>query len=339
MKKIIAVICLSLFLFVGCNNSNTKIEKTNDVGTVNPLSSWKDGPIKTAIIEFVTEVTQVGGANYVSPEERIATFDQDGTLWCEQPVAQLEFASYQIKKMAADHPEWETQFPYKAILEGDKDYLINDLLNNHGKELMKLISITHSGMPIEIFNTHVETFFNEEMHPKFEKPYTETIYQPMLELLEYLRENDFKTYICSGGGIDFMRVKTEEMYGIVPENVIGSFAMNSFEQVDGQWKIVKGDNNLFVNDGLTKPVGIERHIGRIPIFVAGNVRSGGDIGQLSYSMTHSLPNFQLLINHDDEVREFAYSEKDSASLQAAKEGEWHVVSMKKDWLKIFAFDK
>lgn len=339
MKKIIAFISLSIFVFVGCDQTNTKLETSINTITIDLLPSWKDGPTKSAIIEFVNEVTQTGGANYVAPEQRIATFDQDGTLWCEQPVVQLEFVAYQIKKMAAEHPEWKTQLPYKALLEGDKDYLVNDLLNNHGKELMKLISATHSGMPIETFNSHIEAFFNEEMHPKYDKPFTETIYQPMLELLEYLRENDFKTYICSGGGPDFMRVKTEEMYGIVPENVIGSFAINSFEQVDGKWMIVKGDKNLFINDGLTKPVGIERHIGRIPIFVAGNVRSGGDIGQLSYSKTNTLPNFQLLINHDDDKREFAYAEKNGASLKAASEGDWHVVSMKNDWLKIFPFEK
>ena len=161
----------------------------------------------------------------------------------------------------------------------------------------------------------------------------------MLELLQYLRTNGFKTFICSGGGIDFMRVFAEDTYGIVPENVIGSFAMNKFEQVDGKWKIIKAKKNLFINDGLTKPVGIDRQIGRIPIFVAGNVRSGGDIGQLTYSHTNTLPNFQLLINHDDETREFAYAEKDDASLNAAKKYGWHVVSMKDDWKQIFAFKK
>ncbi len=334
-KILLKLVCLvySFVFIISCNN--TIKDDTKD----DPLPSWNEGSTKSAIIQFVSEVTEDGGANYVNRKDRIATFDQDGTLWCEQPVVQLEFVAYQINKMAIDHPEWKTQLPYKALLEGDKDYLVNDLLNNHGKELMHLMSTTHSGMPIKTFNKNVEAFFNEVKHPKFDKPYTETIYQPMLELLEYLRKNDFKTYICSGGGIDFMRVKTEEMYGIVPENVIGSFATNAFEQVDGKWVITKKDKNVFINDGLTKPVGIERHIGRIPIFVAGNVRSGGDIGQLTYSHANGLPNFQLLINHDDEIREFAYAEKDSASLKAANDGNWHVVSMKNDWLKVFAFEK
>lgn len=304
----------------------------------DPLPSWNDGKAKQSIIEFVESVTKQGSPDFVPPEERIATFDQDGTLWCEQPVVQLEFVIYQIRKMVPAHPEWKNQLPYKAIIEGDKSYLMNDLLNNHGKELMKLIIATHTGMPIEQFNKEVKEFFNASRHPKFNKKYTETVYQPMLELLQYLRENDFKTYICSGGGNDFMRVIAEDTYGIVPENVIGSFTMNTFKQVDGSWKIVKDDKNFFNNDKDTKPAAIELRIGRIPIFVAGNVRTGGDIGQLTYSMTNSLPNFQLLINHDDEIREFAYAEKNNASLNAAKEGGWHVVSMKNDWLKIFPFD-
>ncbi|MGB5618992.1 MAG: HAD family hydrolase [Desulfobacterales bacterium] len=304
----------------------------------DPFPSWNDGKAKQSIIEFVESVTKQGSPDFVPPEERIATFDQDGTLWCEQPVVQLEFVIYQIRKMVPAHPEWKNQLPYKAIIEGDKSYLMNDLLNNHGKELMKLIIATHTGMPIEQFNKEVKEFFNASRHPKFNKKYTETVYQPMLELLQYLRENDFKTYICSGGGNDFMRVIAEDTYGIVPENVIGSFTMNTFKQVDGSWKIVKDDKNFFNNDKDTKPAAIELRIGRIPIFVAGNVRTGGDIGQLTYSMTNSLPNFQLLINHDDEKREFAYAEKNNASLNAAKEGGWHVVSMKNDWLKIFPFD-
>jgi hypothetical protein len=161
----------------------------------------------------------------------------------------------------------------------------------------------------------------------------------MLELLTYLRDNGFKTYLSSGGGVGFMRVFAMDTYGIVPENVIGSFAINSFEQIDGEWKIIKGSKNMFMHDGMTKPVGIELRIGRVPIFVGGNVRSGGDIGQLTYSQTNELPNFQLLINHDDEVREFAYAEKDNASLDAAKSGGWHVVSMKRDWRRIFSFEE
>ncbi len=240
--------------------------------------------------------------------------------------------------MAVDHPEWKDTQPFKSVLEGDKDYLVNDLLNNHGKELMKLIAVTHAGMTLTEFNADVTAFLNASVHPKYGKKYTETTYQPMLELLHYLRKNEFKTYICSGGGNSLMRVFAEDVYGIVPENVIGTFAMNTFEQVDGKWQIVKGTKNIFMNDKDTKPATIDQRIGRIPIFVGGNVRSGGDIGQLTYSQTNTLPNFQLIVNHDDDVREFAYAEKDNKSLNAAQEGGWHVVSMKNDWKKIFPFD-
>jgi len=303
--------------------------------SADPLPSWTDGSTKAAIVRFVNDVTEEGGAKYVRPDERIATFDQDGTLWCEQPVPQMEFIVHRINKMAPQHPDWKDKQPYKSILDGDKDFLIDDLVNNHGRAVVELVIATHTGMPLEEFQDNVAEFLDVARHPKYNRKYTETVYQPMLELLAYLRANGFETYICSGGGLDFMRVFAENTYGIVPENVVGSFAMNSFAQVDGKWRIVKGTENLFVNDGPTKPAGIAQQIGRIPIFVGGNVRSGGDIGQLTYSQTNPLPSFQLLVNHDDDVREFAYAEKDNASLNAAKKGGWHVVSMKNDWQKIF----
>lgn len=338
MKNLIFLSCLMLIMVLGCNQSNLKTEPDDEIISPDPLPSWKDGGNKSAIIDFVKQITQEDGPNYVQPKERIATFDNDGTLWCEQPVVQMEFIIYQIHKMAPEHPEWKKQLPYKAILEGDKSFLINDLINNHGLEVIKLVTATHTGMTSEEFNLEVEDFFNAKQHPRFNKKYTQTTYQPMIELLQYLRENEFKTFICSGGGTDFMRVFAEDVYGIVPENTIGSFAMNTYEEVDGLWKIVKEKKNFFMCDKEDKPVAIEQRIGRIPIFVAGNVRSGGDIGQLTYSKTNQLPNFQLLINHDDDVREFAYSEEDNSSLNAAQEGNWHVISMKNDWLKIFPFD-
>lgn len=338
MKNKFIILYLSALIISGCGQANQNQDKTEDKANTSILPSWNEGPIKTAIIQFVNEVTTVGGPNYVPPKERIATFDQDGTLWCEQPVVQMEFVSYQINKMVSSHPEWKNEQPYKAVLEGDLNYLTNDYLNNHGKELMKLIATSHSGMTLNKFNSDVKEFMSSSLHPKYNKKYRETVYLPMIELLQYLRDNGFKTYICSGGGNAFMRVYAENVYSIVPENVIGSFAMSSFEQVDGSWNIVKQSDNFFMNDLLAKPCAIEQRIGRIPIFVAGNVRSGGDIGQLTYSMTNELPNFQLLVNHDDNIREFAYSEKDSASLNAAKESQWHVVSMKNDWLTIFSFD-
>jgi phosphoglycolate phosphatase-like HAD superfamily hydrolase len=339
MKQLFLFLSLSVLVFAGCKQIEEKTNKFEKAAVSNPLPSWADGALKSSIIQFVSEVTKEGGAKYVSPEQRIATFDQDGTLWCEMPVVQMEFVIYRIKEMAPDHPEWKTELPYKAVLEGDNSYLMNDIEHNHGREVMKLVIATHEGMTIETFNEMVKAFYQTVKHPKFHEPFTSTIYQPMLELLSYLRENGFKTYICSGGGNDFMRVAAESMYGILPENVIGSFTMNTFEKVDDKYTIVKTDKDFFFCDAWTKPSGIEMRIGRIPIFVAGNVRSGGDIGQLTYSATNPLPNFQLLVNHDDSIREFAYSEPENESLNAAKAGGWHVVSMKNDWLKIFPFDK
>jgi len=327
-RSIYALVCgMVLFGISGC------------VQQADPLPSWNDGPTKAAIIQFVQDVTKQNGPKFVPPEQRIAAFDNDGTLWVEQPVPQLEFITYQIKKMSGQHPEWKTQQPFKAVLEGDQEYLINDITKNHGKGLQEMMLAAHAGMTLQEFNESAREFFNTEQHPKFKKSYTQTTYQPMLELLAYLRENGFKTYISSGGGVDLMRVIAMDTYGIVPENVIGTFAIDSFEQVDGEWKIVKSAKNMFLHDALTKPVGIKLRIGRIPIFVGGNVRSGGDIGQLTYSQTNDLPNFQLLINHDDEVREFAYAESNNASLDAAESRGWHVVSMKHDWQRIFSFEE
>tara|TARA_B100000809_G_scaffold249300_1_gene280416 strand:+ start:15369 stop:16385 length:1017 start_codon:yes stop_codon:yes gene_type:complete len=338
MKRVPILFCTIVLAFASCTLPIEKNKSTDASTLSDPLPSWKEGETKASIIQFVTEVTNADGVKYVQPKERIATFDNDGTLWCEQPVAQLEFVSYQVIKNADSHPEWKNKQPYKSILDGDKNYLINDYMKNHGKELLKLFVTTHSGMTLEKFNSDVQEFMNSSLHPKFNKKYTETVYQPMIELLKYLQKNDFKTYICSGGGNDFMRVFAEEVYGVVPENVIGSFAMNIFEQVDGSWKIVKSIHNFFKNDGFTKPAAIAQRIGRTPIFVAGNVRSGGDIGQLTYSTTNKLPNFQLLVNHDDAIREFEYSEKGNPSLNAAEQGAWQVVSMKNDWSTIFSFE-
>ena len=337
MKKISLFFTLFIIGLVACNPAEQKQESTKQVISSDPLPSWAEGDLKSSIISFVNGVTEDGGPTYVNPEDRIATFDQDGTLWCEMPLVQLEYVVYRIKELAPEHPEWKNELPYKAVLDGDLEYLIKDVEENSGHEVIKLVLETHAGMSLDQFNGDVAAFFKDARHPKYDKPYTETIYQPMLELLIYLRANEFKTYICSGGGLDFMRVISEPTYGIVPENVIGSFAMNSFKEVDGKWEIVKEGKGLFICDKNTKPTAIDQHIGRIPIFVAGNVRTGGDIGQLTYSGTNSLPNFQLLINHNDSIREFAYSEENSESLNAAKAGNWHVVSMKDDWLSIFPF--
>jgi len=323
---------LTITLAIGCNDA-----KTPDAGPEpDPLPSWTEGPTRSAIVEFVRNVTTEGDPNYVPPEERIATFDNDGTLWCEQPVVQFAYIIYRIQQLAPQHPEWNGTQPFEAALKNDLDFLLNDYMSG-GQALPQLFLVTHADMSLSDFNQAVSEFFAEATHPKYGVPYTQTIYQPMLELLQYLRANGFKTYICSGGGIDFMRVMAEDTYGVVPENVIGSNGRNIFKQIEGKWQLMKKADSIFKNDKEGKPEGIDLHIGRTPIFAAGNVRSGGDIAMLTYCQTNTLPSFQLMINHDDHEREFAYSEKDNASLNAAKENRWFVVNMKSDWKQIFSF--
>jgi phosphoglycolate phosphatase-like HAD superfamily hydrolase len=330
-KKHALVTPLVILLGYVFSNCSTALAQQPD-----PLPSWTEGSVKSAIIQFVDDVTNAEGAKYVPPEQRIATFDNDGTLWCEQPVVQIAFAIQRVKQMAPAHPEWKDRQPYKAVLAGDEQYLINDLLSG-GHAILEVVEASHAGISRETFQQDVREFFETAKHPKFNVPYTKAVYAPMLELLAYLRGNGFKTYICSGGGIDFMRVVSETTYGISPENVIGSNARDRFEKIDGKWQLMKTGEDLFVNDKTGKPVGIDLHIGRKPIFAAGNVRSGGDISMLTYCHSNQLPSLQVLVNHDDADREFAYSEKDSASLNAAREQGWQVVSMKSDWKQIFSF--
>ncbi len=309
---------------------------TADAQQADSLPSWANRSARSAIVKFVREVTKKGGKEYVPPEQRIAVFDNDGTLWCEQPVVQIAFAMQRIKQMAPAHPEWKDRQPYKAVLAGDDQYLVDDLLSG-GHAFLDMVETSHAGITKAAFRQNVREFLATARHPKFNVPYTKAVYAPMVELLAYLRSNGFETHICSGGGIDFLRVFSRPTYGINPANVIGSSTLDRFERIDGQWQLTKTRKGLFVNDKSGKPVGIELHIGRKPIFAAGNVRSGGDIAMLTYCHSHRLPSLQILVNHDDGDREFVYSEKDNASLNAAKEQGWHVVSMKSDWKQIFSF--
>jgi len=332
-----AAVLLCLLLTSACQGPNGNSTAIAGSTASDPLPSWAEGPTRSTILEFVAKVTEPGGMGYVPPEERIATFDNDGTLWCEQPVVQIAFAMHRINAMAPEHPDWKDEQPFKSVLEGDEQYLVNDLMKG-GHELLKILALTHSGMPASEFEPLVKSFLKVVKHPRYGVPFTATTYLPMLELLEFLRASGFKTYLCSGGGVDFMRAFSEGTYGVVPENVIGSYARNTFEEVHGKWVLIKGSADLFNNDKANKAVGIDQRIGRIPILAAGNVRSGGDVGQLRYSQTNAHPSLQLMINHDDAKREFAYAERGNESLNAARENGWVVVSMKRDWLRIFAHD-
>lgn len=304
----------------------------------DPLPSWNEGVAKESIIDFVIKTTTIGSPDFIPEDERIACFDNDGTLWSEQPIYfQFAFAMDRVKVLAPMHPEWKDVQPFKAVLEGDA----KTALSGGEKSKMDLMIATHAGMTTEDFNSVVKDWLATARHPTTNKPYTEMVFQPMLELLNYLRANGYKTYIVSGGGVDFMRVWTETVYGIPPEQVIGSSLKLKYEMRDEGPVIVRLPEVNFVDDKAGKPVGIEEHIGRRPIFTAGN--SDGDYEMLQWTSTgKGYPRFGMIIHHTDEAREWAYDRSSSIGhlqqgLDDAVKYNWHIVDMKNDWNKIFAF--
>jgi phosphoglycolate phosphatase-like HAD superfamily hydrolase len=302
------------------------------------LPSWKDGSAKQAITQFVKNVTATGGANYVPPEERIAVFDNDGTLWSEKPVYfQLLFAMDRVKALASKHPEWKTTQPFKAVLENDMEALADA----GEKGLLELIMATHSGTTTEEFSAIVKEWLATSRHPKTGKPYTEMVFQPMLELLAYLRGNGFKVFIVSGGGIEFMRPWVEAVYGIPPEQVVGSSIKTVFELREGIPVLVRLPEVNFIDDKAGKPVGINQHIGRRPIAAFGN--SDGDLQMLQWTAAGDGKQLVAIIHHTDAEREWAYDQDshvgrlDKALDEANKNG-WTVVDMKQDWKVVFPFE-
>jgi len=301
------------------------------------LPSWNDGPAKRSIIEFVDRVAQSGSPDFVAPEKRIATFDNDGTLWSERPVYfQLLFAMDRVKDLAPEHPEWKTQQPFRAVLEND----MKALAASGEKGLLELVMATHAGMTTKEFEQTVKNWLATAKHPRFKRPYTDLVYQPMLEVLAYLRANGFKTFIVSGGGIEFMRPWTERVYGIPPEQVIGSSIKTKFEMRNGRPALVRLPELNFIDDKAGKPVGINQHIGRRPIAALGN--SDGDLQMLQWTAAGKGARYMLIVRHTDEEREWAYDRKskigrlDHALDEALKRG-WTVVDMKKDWRVIYPF--
>ena len=305
----------------------------------DPLPSWNDTPTKQAIVEFVSGVTKSGGPDYIAPAERIATFDNDGTLWVEQPMyVQLAFALDRVKAMAPQHPDWAHTQPYQSVLEGNMAELAK--LNEH--ELVEMITVTHAGMNTDEFAKIVMDWLATARHPRFKRPYTELVYQPMLELLAYLRANGFKTFIVSGGGIEFMRPWTEKVYGVPPEQVIGSSIKTKFEMRDGIPTLFRLPEINFVDDKAGKPVGINEAIGRRPIAAFGN--SDGDLEMLQWTTIGMGVRFGAIVHHTDAEREYAYDRQShfgrlDVALDAAAINRWTVIDMKKDWKVIFPFDK
>jgi phosphoglycolate phosphatase-like HAD superfamily hydrolase len=303
-----------------------------------PLPSWNDTAPRKAIVAFVERVTKEGSPDFVPPPERVATFDNDGTLWVEQPIyIQLVFALDRVKALAPQHPEWKDKEPFASLLKGD----LKGALSGGEAAIFQIVTVTHSGMTTDEFEKIVGDWIATARHPKTGKLYTEMVYQPMLELLAYLRANGFKTFIVSGGGIDFMRVFAERVYGIPPEQVVGSSGKLEFELRDGHPILMKLPELGFNDDKGGKPVAIQTHIGRHPIAAFGN--SDGDLQMLEWARQGAGVRFALIVHHTDAEREWAYDRESSVgkldkALDAARAEGWTVVDMKNDWKRIFAFE-
>lgn len=300
-----------------------------------PLPSWNDGATKTSIVSFVEKVTKDGSADFVQPAERIAVFDNDGTLWAEQPIYfQMQFAFDRVKELAPRHPEWKKQQPFKSLLANDMETFTAGGV----KALAEVLAVSHAGMTTEEFEVIVKNWLATAKHPRFNRPYHEMVYQPMLELLDYLRANGFKPYIVSGGGVEFMRAWVEKVYGIPPEQVVGSMGKQKFELRNGTPVLLKLPAVDFVDDKDGKPIGIHKFIGRRPIFAFGN--SDGDQQMLQWTAAGGGLRFMGLVHHTDAEREWAYDRtspigKLDKALDEANQKGWTVVDMKADWKRIF----
>jgi phosphoserine phosphatase len=305
---------------------------------LDPLPSWNNTPTKRAILEFVGRVTDSKSPDYVPPEDRIATFDNDGTLWSEKPLYfQFVFALDRVKALAPSHPEWKDEPAFKAALEGN----IPALLETGEKGALQVLMVSHAGMTTTEYEQIVRDWIKTARHPRFNRPYTDLVYQPMLELLAYLRAQGFKTYVVSGGGIDFMRSWIEPIYGIPPEQTIGSSIKTRFEIKEGNPVLVRLPEVDFVDDKAGKPVGIQRFIGRRPIAAFGN--SDGDLEMLQYTTGGPGARFALIVHHTDAEREWAYDRDsdvgrlDKALDEATAKG-WTIVNMKRDWRVVYSFE-
>ncbi len=303
----------------------------------DPLPSWKAGPARARVMDFVSRVTAVGGPDYVPAAERIATVDNDGTLWSEQPMyVQLAFTLDRVKALASRHPEWKDTQPFKAALEGD----LRQVAASGERGALQLLAATHTGMTTDAFEAIVRDWLTRARHPRFHRPYTEIVYQPMLEVLAYLRAHGFKTYVVSGGGVEFMRPWAERVYGIPPEQVIGSSVKTRFELQDGRPVLIRLPEIEFVDDKEGKPVGIHRLIGRRPIAAFGN--SDGDLQMLQWTAAGAGPRLVALVHHTDGEREWAYDRQSAfgrldRALDEAHARGWLVIDMKRDWARVFAF--
>ena len=325
-----------LALGIGCNNPDASQPAQHTSKAQDPLPSWADNAHKARIIAFVSATTSAESESFIPENKRIACFDNDGTLWSEQPLYfQLAFAIDQVKAQAADHPEWKEQQPFKAILAGD----IHTALAGGEHAILELVMATHANVSSEVFEQRVNAWIKTAKHPTTGKLYTEMIYQPMLELLRYLRANGYKTFIVSGGGIDFMRVWAEVVYGIPPYHIVGSSQVVAYEKQNGKPALIKQPKVHFIDDKEGKPVGIYQNIGRQPIITVGN--SDGDYAMIDWTTSRTdLPSLGIFINHTDNVREWAYDRAShigrlDMGLDSAAAKGWLVVDMANDWNTIW----
>lgn len=343
MKFNITSLMLVGFLFLaGCETDPQTTSKPQPASVAeDPLPSWNKGKSKQAILDFVTKTTKEGSLNFIPEADRIACFDNDGTLWSEQPMYfQLAFAIDFIKKEAANHPEWQTIEPFKSVLAGE----LKPVMAEGENGLVKLIMASHTGMTTEQFDQSVKDWIDTTKHPVTQQPYTQMVYQPILELLDYLRANGYKTFIVSGGGIDFMRVWAEEVYGIPPYQIIGSSVKVAYRVSEvGSPSLVKLPELNFYDDKEGKPVAIHQHIGKRPVFSAGN--SDGDYSMLEWTTSgKGYSRFGMIVHHTDSVREVFYDRNSSIGhlekgLDDASKFDWLIVDMKNDWNKVFDFEK
>lgn len=344
MKRIFQTFALAFCLvMVSCKDEaamkSSRVSSEDTIAVIeDPLPSWNEGPTKSAIMNYVEEVTHSESTSFIPVIDRIATFDNDGNLWSEQPAYfQLFFAIDRVKELAPDHPEWKTTQPFQSVLEDDMKTLMS--FGEHG--LIEIVMATHAGNTVDQFEQIVKDWLATAKHPRFDKAYNELVYQPMLELLDYLRANDFKTFIVSGGGIEFMRPWVQEVYGIPKEQVVGSSIVTEFDYNNGNPVIRRLPKLDFIDDKEGKPIGINKFIGKKPVFASGN--SDGDLQMLQYTDSNTYPSFQLYLHHTDADREWAY-DKDSSigrldkGLDEAKEKGWTVIDMKNDWKVIYPFE-
>lgn len=311
----------------------------------DPLPSWNNAPAKKAILTFVKETTEKSSSKYVQPADRIATFDQDGTLWAEHPIyGQAMFALERVGQLAPQHPEWKDKQPFKAVIERDHEAMAKF----SEQDWMELVAVTHAGMSTEEFHAIVKQWLATAKAPRFDRPYTELVYQPMVELMKYLREKGYRTYIVTGGGQEFVRTYSEQVYGVPPEQVVGSSIATKYEMQNGKPVLMREPKPFFIDDGPGKAIGINLFIGKRPYAAFGN--SGGDQQMFEWTQAGDGARLMMLVHHDDATREYAYGPGgglpdthvgtfSEALLTEAKSNGWIVISMKDDWKRIFPFEK